>query len=286
VPLAEDLPTLPDCGDAGSDCTGKYEDIPMLELPSLPGLDEENRHPSTVMLKPKGLAHESECSGVVVGTDRVLTAAHCVCEGRKVGSVTGGMILMDGKACAKSVLVVTLIQHWPHEPSTSHTMHYDGTVRPHPRFKMILERDRVVTSHADLAVIVLEKNHEALPLPIPLAATEVEVDEAVTVVGYDQRWAFGALPARHSGRHLVGKPPVSGDEGALLEPPGVPTFRGDNGGPVLREGSHGLMLVGIVSRVADQETVFTGTHSHQPWLRAEIQRAATGTATPTSTPRP
>jgi secreted trypsin-like serine protease len=131
----------------------------------------------------------------------------------------------------------------------------------------------VVSSHADLALIVL--NHAVDPefQPLALSDQEIGLNEALTIVGagYDETADAYDGERRASQNKMVEVLPAGG--GLMrIEQPGGHHYRGDSGGPCVREGPQGQELVGISSRnLGEGETVIS-TFGYRDWLRGEIQR--------------
>jgi hypothetical protein len=247
----------------------------------LPGEeDTANRYSFTVMV----IAHDStdlpqhrECSGTLVSPHVVLTAGQCVCQRQKAASLQDGMdSLIDASRCASKATVVTVIR----EPPTlegvvkSRSENLIGTVRPHPKFRLLVDdRNEVVSSAADLAIILLEQPAEEIP-PVPLAAEPARVGETLTVVGYGYIESVGAM----NGRRRFRKEQTT----EVLDPAGervkfkhseIHAYKGDTGGPCLREAEGGPTLVGISSFGMGHEPACTSTSLHQEWLRKEIELA-------------
>jgi hypothetical protein len=65
-----------------------------------------------------------------------------------------------------------------------------------------------------------------------------------------------------------------------IEQPGGHHYKGDSGGPCLREGSGGAVLVGISSRNLGEGEAITSTYEYRDWLLDEIQRVQTQEAHP------
>jgi hypothetical protein len=257
--------------------------------------DIENRHPEVVRVttalngKAKG-----RCSGVVMAPHLVLTAGHCVCKPRP-DTEDGGLII-DNTDCAATATVKTVLYH-PKEgvendvPSESAV--YKGTVRPHPRLKIHVNSQGAASGEADLAVIVLEEALGDDFRPARLSGTEVQVGEAILMVGYgfDQR-VGGVQGERRSGRNdvatftlggstfIAGKPlqvaqPVMPGGSIITRQAGSYVLEGDSGGPCFRESDGALVGIAMTTSQPPLEfSEFTSTHHHLAWLKAELKRAA------------
>jgi hypothetical protein len=245
-------------------------------------VDFENRYRAAVMVSST-LGEEGvlRCSGTAISRNVVLTAGHCVCR-RRQG--TGGKTVIDVSACLEAAEVETVFYKPPVEEGTRSsgsrgTIHH-GRVRPHPAFKAVLdEQGRVVFSHADLALVILNK---PLEFPgVPLAEGKAQVGDSIVIVGheYDEVEAvFGG--ERRFSMNTITRLGTAEDERVLVRQPGGHRYRQDSGGPCLREETRGPMLVGISSRWLGEGAAFTSTHRYQDWLRDNIQRAEAGGAIP------
>jgi hypothetical protein len=278
----------------GAGAASKEQVSPRVEVqPELPvgESDTGNRYASAVIVfTPASGAEEKGqlCSGVLMDSRLVLTAGHCVCK-KRVVSTPGGedRTRIDGSTCAKSATITTVT----YKPPTStrgvgsRTQDYTGQVLPHPALKVLLDaQGNVLSSEADLAVIVLETPIEG-PFPfVELADTEVQVGESLVIVAYGFDERLGTL----GGKRRFRASPVTKilDSGRVLfEQPDRQLYRGDSGGPCLRETRNGVVLVGILSRALGQEASFTSTYASRAWLREEIQRAVkAGSASPPDSP--
>jgi hypothetical protein len=68
---------------------------------------------------------------------------------------------------------------------------------------------------------------------------------------------------------------TAADDRILIDQPGGHRYREDSGGPCLRQGAAGPMLVGISSRWLGKGAAFTSIHGYQAWLRDAVRRGET-----------
>jgi len=274
-------------------------------------LDAANRYNSTVRVtatfnSKRGVAFKT-CSGVVAHAQLVLTAGHCVCPPYPGTAPEDlGTFVIDASRCAKTATITTVRYipltedqkssladdlQWPTEVSSQ-----TGRVRPHPELKIryVSESDkRELSSHADLAVIVMDRPMAGGLRAIPLADTRVRVAEPVINVGY----GITRPGATNEGARRVGT-----NEVASLEERGGKTFRiakpllipptfsegepllmrenasyaldGDSGGPCLRENGDTLELVGIAKtsyRAPVEYSEYTSTYFYREWIRQQLE---------------
>jgi hypothetical protein len=130
-----------------------------------------------------------------------------------------------------------------------------------------------VSSRADLALIVLEEPVDKEFRPIPLADEDVQLNESVIIVGsgYDETARAYDGERRFSLNKVTEVLPSGGGRMRILQPGGH-HYRGDSGGPCLREGPAGAVLVGVSSRNLGEGEAMTSTYGYRDWLRGEIRR--------------
>lgn len=148
-------------------------------------IDIHSRYPSTVVVR----TYEPQVTGLV------LTAGHCVCMKQPaLGAADEGTLVIDRSTCATAPIVTTIDYDPPLEdgikiePGFRSRSYKAMEVRPHPEFKVLLDQQgRVLSSIADLAVIVLRQPIEG-PFPIiPIADFDARAGELLTTEGSVRR---------------------------------------------------------------------------------------------------
>ncbi|WP_169787016.1 trypsin-like serine protease [Hyalangium minutum] len=237
-------------------------------------MDKENRYASAVVVGARLGEQSKRCSGVLVDRRAVLTAAHCLCAPQSAS-------LMDASNCAQraavSTILYTPVPGLEDEASSSSAL-YLGVVHPHPAFRVLLnDHGEVVSSVADLAMIHLESPVEEAISPVLMARTEAQPPETLIIAGqaYDEIYDRYDQNRRFS-RNTATRPPVAGDSRILVRQPSGHLYKGDSGGPCLREDSGHSLLVGVSSRNLGRGAACTSIHGYQAWVRSELRHTAEG----------
>lgn len=243
--------------------------------------DTDNRYPSTVSLAVRVAGSHSRraCTGVLMGSRLVLTAGYCVCiPSSEEGSEDSDNVLMAASLCEKTAMVMThmYVPASGEDPAESFSRIYEGTIRPHPRLELLFDgKGNVISSKANLAVLLLDKPVKRNTPPVRIAEEEARIDETLTVVGFGPIEGDGLDGQRRFTQEKVVSllDPASGR--FLFGEPDLHAYRGDTGGPCLRETAQGPLLVGISNRGSEEEPTFTSLNPYRDWLREEIQHAET-----------
>jgi hypothetical protein len=267
---------------------GRPPPSPVKELPTqvrlmeLAGrVDVTNRYLSGVHVTVElGQDRRGVCSGAIISPRLVVTAGHCVCRRRQVTSEPGGARdIIDNSSCVRTATVQTIL----YEPAVlmvdkevpARREYFEGEVRPHPELRILLdEQGQVASSHADLAVILLEEPLSEEFRPLPLADRDVDLNETLIITGS----GHDELSRRYDGERRFSRNRVmevlpSGGGRMRIEQPGGHHYKGDSGGPCLREGLGGAVLVGVSSRNLGEGEAITSTYEYRDWLLGELERA-------------
>ncbi len=255
-------------------------------------MDVRNRYASTVMISFKDAMETPRCSGVLVGPRLVLTAGSCVCSPMK-GTPAGASAnaLIDGSACMPQVFVTTALtgavldMKLKEDTTEMEFRTHRGVVHPHPRLQVTLnEREAVVSTHADLAAILLDEPvDDKISMP-RLARTEAQAGESLVMAGYaseDKRGFGGVYGVRYFRKNPITRAVMDGR--GFYRQQGPYLWDGYAGGPCFREDPRGQWLVGIASRGSDEELTFTSTAFFRDWLEAELRNASKRAAPPKGT---
>lgn len=246
-------------------------------------MDVGNEYASTLMLTSDGDQVHASCSGVLLSPRVALTAASCVCPPRQLsarGVPAKGSI---GPAdCAERAFLMTVRLGGVKDPefeeeSVAQTFRrFEGKVRVHPSFKLELdEQGAVLSTQADLAIILLDSPAQE-PLPrVSLAETEVQENELLVMAGYGDDPRYRGVPGiRYFRRNRVTQLHASVEGRVLYEQQGSFVYNGYTGGPCFREDHGHRWLVGIASVGTDRELPFSSTFFFRKWLQAGLKRAA------------
>jgi hypothetical protein len=191
----------------------------------------------------------------------------------------GESIRFDRSGCAAEARVLVAEQERVTD-GTSQTLmdNIAGSILVHPGFQIMLDaQGTVVTSRADLAVIRLQRpmKPEIQIRPVRLATEEVKSGEVLSIVGFPYYDETGVMDMdRWFSREKVLTP--AGDDRLLFGPMDLASYKGDTGGPCLRETKRGPELVGISQRGLGLTPTFTRIAPYRPWLEEQIRLANEG----------
>lgn len=296
-------------------------------------VDAENVYlPAVLVVTPifdsTGNVKTMTCSGALVDPRTVVTAGHCVClfrsptssdnlpadkspesdagvvvtRARALKGVTVTEILDKRSSCGMFPLVSTLVYGEPgEEPRRGQ---YSGKVELHPEIEMIAGavqgQSSVVWNHADLAVVRLNESVSEEVEPLRLASSEVELGDAVVMIGYGPAGPEDPYGTRRFGESVVTE--IRRDKtgnvvfGAAAPPGrpdgGVPALArpGDSGGACVRKKSPNE-LIGIITTWARTEAIgetseFTSIIPYREWLLQFTRRAGPAPDAGVAPPRP
>jgi hypothetical protein len=145
---------------------------------------------------------------------------------------------------------------------------------------LVVDRDGgPVSAQANLALVLLDTPVKRNTPPVPLSGEAIREGELLTVVGFGYIAGITGLDGvRRSTQERVSKVVDASTGQARFGLPEDQGYKGDTGGPCLRETAQGFVLAGISHRGFGKEATLTSVNVHLDWLREELKRAETMSA--------
>jgi len=198
------------------------------------------------------------CTGTMIGSDIVLTAAHCLVQAR------GRSLGFSRPANRTDLLDVEVI------PIAATHIHPGFILRP---------QDASIPTR-DIAVIVLARkiDHVAVPTLTLSAAQQPTVGARWSIVGFGPT-AVDASPDGLKNTALTSISALKASEFTIAPSPGPQPCFGDSGGPAYPT-TGGHAIGGVASRAAVETdssctsgTIYTRVDAYSDWIRAVVKQA-------------
>jgi hypothetical protein len=194
-------------------------------------MDTQNHHASTVMVTLGNPEGEADCSGVLLNSRMALTAAHCVCVPQEAMASDGSHgTAFNSSSCAKRVFITTVLygatlsKNYKAETTEKRYSFYEGTVRPHPEFQLLMDgKGSVVSERANLATILLDEPVEGSIPTATLSEAEAQAGELLLMVGYASKGeeeVGGIYGVRYFRQNKVTQAPSPGSDRVVYEQQG------------------------------------------------------------------
>jgi len=204
---------------------------------------------------PDNGPHGAQCTGVVIASDTVLTAAHCLCTQNFVG----------GNVCQAFAVV-----SFRPDPSTGiRALPISGTGTVEPDYNPSWTENQL---EHDVAVIELDGVAPAYIPPLRVADDYPDEGDDVMVTGFGKTGRDCQDDSTNTLNFAFA--PVDGYEDGWFGPPDIMRFTdrplcpGDSGGAVLDADATRVFAVNSGERVSDREDLAITTASEFDWIKS------------------
>lgn len=205
--------------------------------------------------------YEAFCSGILIASDLVLTAAHCLL-GESQSSFT---VAFHVKPDTTNLLESNI------RDAADFVIHqsYDENM---------MNADEPASPPADIALIKLASAapENYTPIAIASANSELKKGQSVTLAGF----GITSLDQTTGGELYkielpLGQIDSAAKELVFIAENGRSACMGDSGGPALITNKNGLQVIGVTSRgtsLCNGEMRYTDVRGHEAWLKATLSK--------------
>ena len=210
------------------------------------------------------------CSGFLFAADRVATAAHCICDPYLPSPPRPGVVYSRDptRSCSTTARVTF------HDYRTGAAVSAVGMVVVHPQFYQDLDAENgIISTQADVALVVLDTPAEPRFSPIGLASTDPVIATPVVLVGYGISDTRDCVTGRQSTPRVrrYGRSSISDvveREYLVVDAiDGAVTAPGDSGGALLVRDTTTFLAAGITrSGNCGINAQYTSVARYRNWL--------------------